>query len=539
MDKRLNELQEREGDLDECLRSILDTAVEWLDARYGALGVIGEDRFLSRFLTVGMDDAQAAAIGPLPQGHGLLGELIRHPVPLRLAELASHPSSYGFPKNHPPMHSFLGMPIHVGREVFGNLYLTEKRGGGEFDARDESLLWTLARAGGSAIDSVRWYRESRKRERGLIATATVAKALLAGGEPHTLLLLMVQQAMEIGEADLGIVAFPGDAPGTLSVEIAVGAGAARYQGLTLPVEGSFIGAALGAPGPIDSADLSRDARIMGTPTRNQGLGPAVAVQVRGSIGRGTSGILMIARVAGRPEFTPSEFSTLAAFASQAELGFELAEGRREAEQMMLKDRDRIARDLHDLAIQRIIGTGMALQSVERLIEQKDARQKVIAAVEELDVTSKIIRSTIFELQNQHIGVSSHGVRSRVVQAIEQAVPALGFTPALRMEGQLDTVVSTKLKENLSAALIEALSNIARHAHAHGGEVVLNATKEELVLTVVDDGVGMPEVIARRSGLTNLADRARSCGGEFSAERREEGGTRLVWRAPLHDAVVMG
>jgi signal transduction histidine kinase len=101
------------------------------------------------------------------------------------------------------------------------------------------------------------------------------------------------------------------------------------------------------------------------------------------------------------------------------------------------------------------------------------------------------------------------------------------------------VVSTKLKENLSAALIEALSNIARHAHAHGGEVVLNATKEELVLTVVDDGVGMPEVIARRSGLTNLADRARSCGGEFSAERREEGGTRLVWRAPLHDAVVVG
>jgi signal transduction histidine kinase len=126
-----------------------------------------------------------------------------------------------------------------------------------------------------------------------------------------------------------------------------------------------------------------------------------------------------------------------------------------------------------------------------------------------------------------------------VQVIEEAVPALGFNPVLRMEGQLDTVVSTRLKENLIAALIEALSNIARHAHAHGAEVLLNATKEEVVLTVVDDGVGMPEVLTRRSGLTNLADRARNCGGEFSAERREEGGTRLSWRAPLHDAAVAG
>lgn len=134
----------RELDLPQVLRSIVEAAVVLVDAEYGALGVIGGDRKLSAFITVGIDDERRSEIGALPSGHGLLGELIRHPVPLRLPELSEHPESYGFPAHHPPMHSFLGVPIRVRDKVFGNLYLTEKRDEREFDAEDESVLATLA-----------------------------------------------------------------------------------------------------------------------------------------------------------------------------------------------------------------------------------------------------------------------------------------------------------------------------------------------------------------------------------------------------------
>ncbi|WP_370149034.1 GAF domain-containing sensor histidine kinase [Streptacidiphilus sp. EB129] len=530
MDKFLDELQDRELDLDQSLRRILRTAVEWVDARYGALGVIGEDRLLSQFITVGMDEEQKAAIGRSPQGRGLLGELISHPVPLRLAELSKHPSSCGFPENHPPMHSFLGVPIRVRGEVFGNLYLTEKWGG-EFDARDEWLLWTLAVAAGHAVDSVRWYREAWKRERGLLATAKVTGALLAGADHGEVLRLVVNQAMEVGDADLGLVALPTDDRGALSVKVAVGAGAAQYQDIDLPVDGSFVGVALRSQEPISSSDIARDARVTAGPRGAGRLGPAMAVQLANPLEGGTRGILMLGRLSGRVEFTTDDFDPLSAFARQADLAF-LAQRRQEAEQMrLINDRDRIARDLHDMAIQRMIGTAMSLQSVQNLIQPLAARERVANAVDDLDATAKDIRTTIFELQNQRVGLSRHGLRTRIVEVFEHAVPALGFNPLLRMEGLLDTVVSPALEEHLVATLVEALSNIARHAQAHSAEVTVTATETELVLSVVDDGIGIPEG-GRRSGLANLAERARSCGGELTTLARESGGTRLLWRAPL-------
>jgi len=145
----------RDLELGQVLQHIVESAVELVDPEYGALGVIGENQWLSQFIPAGLSEEQIQRIGPLPAGHGLLGELIRHPEPLRLAELSEHPSSYGFPAHHPPMHSFLGVPIRVRDKVFGNLYLTEKRGGGEFDAEDESVLSTLAVAAGVAIDNAR------------------------------------------------------------------------------------------------------------------------------------------------------------------------------------------------------------------------------------------------------------------------------------------------------------------------------------------------------------------------------------------------
>lgn len=520
-----------ELELDQALRRIVEAAVSLVDARYGALGVIGRGGRLSQFVTVGLDEDEVAAIGPLPQGHGILGELIRHPEVLRLAELSEHPSSYGFPPNHPPMQSFLGAPIRMRGEVFGNLYLTEKRGGGAFDAEDESVLSTLAVAAGVAIDNARLYGEARRRERWLAANAEVTNSLLSGRTQAEVLHLVLDRAREIAGADMAAVALSTADPAHLSVVLAVGEGADRHQGLLLPVEGSFAGAAARSRTAIISADISRDLRVTAGPPRWKGLGPAMAVRM-GTVEGSVRGVLLLARVDGAPEFTADDAAPVLGFAGQAALGLELAEHRLDAEQLaLLEDHDRIARDLHDLAIQRLFATGMTLQSAERFIDHPQAVERVRRAVDDLDATAKIIRSTIFGLRDHTSGPSGHGLRARIVDVLERAVPALGFTPGLRMEGLLDNEVSAGLAENLLAVLEEALSNTARHAHATACDVAVRATRQSLSLEVVDNGGGIMGG-GRRSGLANLAERAEACGGEFTAESGPSGGTRLSWRVPL-------
>ena len=244
---------------------------------------------------------------------------------------------------------------------------------------------------------------------------------------------------------------------------------------------------------------------------------------------------MLARTEGGAEFTPDDAGPLLGFAGQAALALELAERRRDAEQIaLLEDRDRIARDLHDLAIQRLFATGMTLQSAERFIDHPEALERVHRAVDDLDATVKIIRSTIFGLRSRDGGPSGHGLRARIVDTVERAVATLGCTPGLRMEGLLDTEVPDQFSESLLAVLGEALSNVARHARAHAVEVTVGATRTYLTLTVVDDGVGIADGTARsaRSGLANLAERARECGGTFAVAPGPEGGTRLVWRVPI-------
>lgn len=200
-------------DLPRVLRQIVEAAVVVVDAEYGALGVLGEGTRLAQFLPVGITDEQREAIGSLPEGHGILGELIRHPVPLRLKEIADHRSSHGFPPNHPPMHSFLGVPIRVRDEVFGNLYLTEKRGGRAFDAEDETVLSTLSVAAGVAIENARLYSETRDRQRWQEANSEIVEGLLSGVDEAYILQMIVDHASRILSADLGVLALPeGRAP---------------------------------------------------------------------------------------------------------------------------------------------------------------------------------------------------------------------------------------------------------------------------------------------------------------------------------------
>lgn len=522
----------RELALPQVLRGIVEAAVVLVDAEYGALGVIGDDQKLSEFLPIGIDDDVRERIGDLPSGHGLLGELIRHPEPLRLGELSEHPTSYGFPPHHPPMHTFLGVPIRVREEVFGNLYLTEKRGGADFDAEDEAVVSTLAVAAGIAIENARLYEAGRLRERWLAAGSDFTRALLSGSAETEVLEGMLARAVDIAGADLGVFHLVG-ADVELSGSLAHGERAGAHRGLALPTtRGTLAGATLAADSLVTVADIGNDPRITVRPERWEGFGPAVAVIV--GTKEKLSGVLILARRQGGPPFAGPEIASLPGFAGQAALALELAERRRADERVsLLEDRDRIARDLHDLAIQRLFATGMTLQSARPFVERPEAAERLGRAIDDLDTTIKIIRSTIFGLRDHEPTGDAPGLRTRVVRAVDAAAPSLGFPPALRMEGLIDTDVPQEMADQVVAVIVEALSNVARHAGAGRAEVAVVAGGGALTVTATDDGTGLPED-AHGSGLRNLAERAERLSGTFSATARPapHHGTVLEWRVPL-------
>ncbi|WP_327733958.1 GAF domain-containing protein [Streptomyces nojiriensis] len=522
----------RELDLPQVLHGIVEAAVLLVDAEYGALGVIGDDKKLAEFLPVGISDGLRSRIGDLPSGHGILGELIRHPEPLRLSELSEHPASYGFPPHHPAMHSFLGVPIRVREEVFGNLYLTEKRGGAEFDAEDEAVLSTLAVAAGIAIENARLFEEVRLRERWLEAGSDITSALLSGAPEDEVLQGMLERAKDITSADMGVFYLLGPA-GELRGSIALGEGAEAHRGIVLPgTRGTLAEAALARDGLVTVPDVATDERVTVQPERWTGFGPAVAVTV-GTKER-LSGVLILARRHGRPRFATAEVAALPGFAGQAALALELADRRRDAEQMsLLEDHDRIARDLHDLAIQRLFATGMTLQSAQRFVDHPQASERLARAVDDLDATIKIIRSTIFGLRAHEAPGGASTLRTRLVGALDEAAAVLGFAPALRTEGLIDTGVPPAVADDVLAVVGEALTNVARHAEATRAEVSIAAAEGTLTVTVTDNGVGLAEG-GRRGGLRNLAERAERLGGRMEVAGRGEGerGTCLEWKVPL-------
>ncbi|WP_089107314.1 sensor histidine kinase, partial [Streptomyces hyaluromycini] len=424
-------------------------------------------------------------------------------------------------------------------QVFGNLYLTEKRGGGQFDEEDVSVTSTLAVAAGVAIDNARLYEESRLRERWLRASAEITNSLMSGSASGEALGLIAEQAREITGSALAAVATPMADTGSLTVEIAVGMDADAHRGLALAMDRTLMGLAFSQGAAVTSADVGQDERVSPEPPRFEGLGPAVAIPI-GTGGTGVRGVVLLAREVGQPLFAVKETEPLQVFAAQAAIAMELAERRRDAEEVaVLKDRDRIARDLHDLAIQRLFATGMTLQSAGRFIEHSEASERVLRAVDDLDETIKIIRSTIFGLRAREGGAGG-GLRARVVRVAGEAAPALGFAPSLRMEGLIDTDVPKEVADHVVAVLSEALTNVARHACAGRAEIVLVTDGRELVLTVRDNGVGIPSD-GRRSGLRNMAERAAELGGSLDWTCPEEpegpggpsgGGTTLVWRVPV-------
>lgn len=345
------------------LRRIVETATRMVGARYGALGVLDEHRTgLQEFLTVGLDEDEVARIGTLPEGHGILGLLIIDPQPLRLPDLTRHPDSFGFPEGHPQMHSFLGVPIRVRGEVFGNLYLTDKLGAPTFSAADEELAVALAATAGMAIENARLHS-------------------------------------------------------------------------------------------------------------------------------------------------------------------------RLAELLVVEDRERIARDLHDTVIQRLFATGLALQGVAARVADPELSARLSAAVDDLDDTVRHIRTTIFELQRPR--VPGRSVRREVLDLAAETADALGFAVATRFDGPVDTTVGDAAAEHLLAATREALTNVVKHAGASHVDLAVAVDGTTLSLAVRDDGVGLPATPSGGGhGLENLASRAEDLGGTCEVRDRTGGGCEVRWTVPV-------
>jgi signal transduction histidine kinase len=515
-------------DLETVLTQIVEAAITLVRARYGALGIIGEGGRLVEFVPVGLADDEIEAIHHWPEGRGLLGALITNPRPLRLPDISGSPKSSGFPPGHPPMKSFLGVPVRVRNEVYGNLYLTEKEGGAEFDEEDEALLVALAAAAGVAIDNAKLYEEGRRQQRWLRASSEVTRRLLSGDPPDEVLALVTQQALELSGADLVALALPTRDRQQLVIQHAAGAGAPEAIGLVLPVSASVSGEVLTSGEAVALEDFGHDERVAGAAREHMPLGPAIILPL-GAPGD-VRGVFTVGRDTGAMPLAPEAVEMVQTFAAQAGIALELAEHREDAERLAIfTDRDRIARDLHDLVIQRLYATGMSLQGAMPLLTRPEAATRVSSAVDALDETIREIRSAIFSLQSRG-DAKHHGLRARVLEVVDEMTAALGFAPSLRLVGPLDEGVPADAGEQMLSALREALSNAARHAAAVRVDVTV-AVGDQLVLRVRDDGSGMGQV-TRRSGLANLAERAADLGGELMIGPAQGGGTQLDWRVPV-------
>ncbi len=480
------------GDLniDGVLQRIVGTTARLVGARYVALGVLARapGKRLRAFVHHGLTDEQVAAIGDLPHGHGLLGLIIDRPEPLRLREIDSHPASSGFPAHHPPMHSFLGVPVRSRDRVYGNLYLSEKEDGLDFTDRDEEVVVALAAAAGVALENAELYEEAHRREAWATATAEATQTIGRSRYDEEARDAVARSARETAGADEAAIVAADDAR-----------------------EGSPEARALAGGGPVRDAEACVVAVPLRSPTGTSG--PLEALVLRW-------------RVERSEEMHALDLSLPSRFAAQVALAAEAARGREHAERLaVLEDRDRIGRDLHDLVIQRLFAVSLSLDNAARRSGDERFAGRASRAVDDLDQTIKDIRRTIFALSTPD---GSEDIQSEVTRMVDRAAATLKFRPALTFAGPVRAVIDADLAPDLLAVLGEALSNASRHAGARAVEVELSAGSE-VCLLVADDGRGLPDEVAE-SGLSNMRERARRHGGTMSIDSGS-GGTRLVWCVP--------
>jgi signal transduction histidine kinase len=523
---RANQLVIGGLDLPAVLRRIVDAARELVGARYAALGVIAPAGGLAEFVHTGTPEGTVERIGHLPQGKGLLGALIDDPRPIRLARIADDERSSGFPPAHPPMTSFLGVPIRIRDEVFGNLYLTESTRG-EFSAEDEELCTAIAATAAVAIENARLYEAARTRGEWLQASATITRQLLSPDEEHAHapLQLIARRCLDVANADLVTVALPDD--GELRIEEVADSGEQYLRGVRLAVAGSLLGRVFTSGRPVRMPHLGDGAERAALSAGRLDVGPVLVVPLLGAAG--PRGVLAAVREHGRIGFTDTDLDMASSFANHAAIAIELAEARAKQQRAaMLDERDRIAADLHDQVIQRLFAAGLSLQSVAMSLGRGRATDRILATVADLDATISQIRTTIFELHDQRTS-GPDGLRTRLVDVAADAAKALGFDPSVRFDGPVDTVPS-ETADDLVAVMREALTNVARHARARSASVELSVGREQVNLCVHDDGIGFTAT-SRASGLANMRRRAERHQGECQVIPRRPSGTTVRWTVP--------
>nr|WP_157109576.1 GAF domain-containing sensor histidine kinase [Rhodococcus sp. WMMA185] len=514
-------------DLDSTLRTIVHAAIELTDARYGALGVLGPGEGLSQFVYEGIDEKTREQIGDLPRGRGVLGFLITNPKPLRLSDISQHPASVGFPAHHPPMTTFLGVPVQIRDEVFGNLYLTEKADGSQFTEDDEVILRALAAAAGIAIENARMFEESRTRQSWLEATREITTELLAGSDMAEVLQVIADDVLSLAGADSAILAVPDD-PDTpsddvteLVVAASSGAVSGRYIGLRIPLQRSTCGEAFRERTPLRVPELAFEA-ASDAETR----GPAMVLPLRAA--QSVTGVLLALRNADSAPFTDEQLAVMSGFADQAAIALQLADSQRRMHELeVLSDRDRIARDLHDHVIQRLFAVGLSLLSTLQRAKSPDIKARLGQSVDDLHDIVRDIRTAIFDLHGGSDGTTRF--RQRLQEIITEITADSGLRTTVHTSGPLSVVDST-LAEHAEAVLCEALSNVVHHAAAETVTISISVY-DDLVIEVSDDGVGFSEDVAT-SGLENMATRAREVNGRFTIDTTLGGGTTLRWSAPL-------
>jgi signal transduction histidine kinase len=504
------------------LQRIVELAAELTGARYGALGVLGRDGLITEFITTGVTAAERAAIGHIPVGRGILGVLIDDARPLRLHDIAEDPRSVGFPPNHPPMRSFLGAPVTARGRVFGNLYLTEKEAGLDFDDNDERTLTLLATQAGVAIENAYLYEQAQDRARRLEAVRAITTAILAGTDNAEILALVVGHARELVGADLATLALPAGTD-QLVVEAADGLLAEQLQGTTFPAEGSVTGEVVRTGKAVVLADAAADDRTA-QPIVRARLGPAlfVPLAVRGRI----LGSLTVANASGGPPLRETEVQLVETFAEQAAVALEYARLQGKLQRLaVLEDRERIATELHDGAIQALFAVGMGLQGSALLAGDPELRGRLQDAVEELDRVIRDLRNYIFGLRpgilaDRQLDQALHGL-------VEEFGQRTGVLAIAQVDPQAAAELTGRAGEVIQLAR-EALSNVSRHAQATTCRVSLYREGDGGVLEVDDDGRGFDPAQAAGAGqgLRNLRERAERLGGHTEIHSNPGQGTRI-------------
>ncbi|MTE11556.1 GAF domain-containing protein [Nocardia sp. CT2-14] len=517
-------------DLEDTLRRIVRTAITLVDAHYGALGVRGPDGQLARFIYEGIDEQTARVIGPLPQGRGVLGLLFAQPKAIRLDNLADHPDSVGFPPGHPPMRSFLGMPVRIREEIFGNLYLTEKDNGMPFTEDDEVIVAALAAAAGVAIDNARLYETAQARQAWIAATRDLTTAFLATTTPDTVLEQVVDRVRALSDSQyawLAVLPDP-DLPVGEATELVIAEWSGpghTHRGERIPIAGTVLARAL-ASGTTLRLDTTTDVDAGELPI---GAGPALVLPLH--TGDATLGLLVVQRGDIRPY--PRETAELTeAFAGQAALAMQLAAAQQRMRELdVLADRDRIARNLHDHVLQRLFAIGMAAQGTAARTRNLEVRQRLSDHIDDLQTVINEIRTSVFDL---HAGEGPTRLRQRLDEIIRQHTADTNLRTSVRVAGPLD-VVDAALADHAEAVVREAVSNAVRHSGADTLTVELTVN-DDLVIVIEDDGCGLPDGLTP-SGLTNLTHRAETAGGHCEVGPAAVAGlhgpgTRVSWSAPL-------